>query len=115
MFGWFTLKTTVLDSPVAVFQPMEAKLPSQEGFSGEGYLDYSSPTWLYIERWARTQLQINREKNDSLTREETQTAALRGEIKFIKKLLDLDTRQKQKKGLLAPVPSGWDGVDIGSY
>jgi hypothetical protein len=51
-------------------------------------LDFSTPGWHQLRRWAQTELEKARLKNDAdIT--DTQTAALRGEIKVLKRILDL--------------------------
>lgn len=42
-----------------------------------------------MRKWAEGQLLKCREKNDTVTLSETETALLRGEIRFIKRFLDL--------------------------
>lgn len=62
-----------------------------------GTLDPNSPTWNYIRSWAENALKVARERNDSINCDSTKTAALRGEIKRLKELIDLPN---PKKGLL---------------
>ncbi|NDD53281.1 hypothetical protein EBZ39_05305 [bacterium] len=51
-------------------------------------IDFQSATWHQLRKWAEDQLKRAREKNDAkLTLEDT--AALRGEIRLLKKILDL--------------------------
>ena len=51
-------------------------------------LDFSSPAWHQLRRWTEIELEKARLKNDAdLT--DNQTAALRGEIKVLKRILDL--------------------------
>ena len=52
-------------------------------------IDYQSATWHQLRQWAEGQLKRAREKNDALTLAPDETAALRGEIRFLKRLLDL--------------------------
>ena len=42
-----------------------------------------------LRRWAEDQLQKCREKNDAVNLSDTETTLLRGEIRFIKRFLDL--------------------------
>lgn len=51
--------------------------------------DYSSATWHLLRKWAEAQLELARKKNDAVQLSEIETAALRGEIRFIKRFLDL--------------------------
>ena len=51
-------------------------------------LDFSAPAWHQLSRWAQNELEKARLKNDAdLT--DNQTAALRGEIRLLKRILDL--------------------------
>ena len=51
-------------------------------------LDFSTPGWNELRRWAEAELEKARLKNDAdIT--DIQTAALRGEIKVLKRILDL--------------------------
>jgi hypothetical protein len=51
--------------------------------------DYQSATWHQLRKWAEGQLTRAREKNDALKLTPDETAALRGEIRMLKKFLDL--------------------------
>lgn len=42
-----------------------------------------------LRRWAEDQMQKCREKNDAVNLSDTETTLLRGEIRFIKRFLDL--------------------------
>jgi hypothetical protein len=42
-----------------------------------------------LRKWAEAELQKSREKNDAVGLSDLETAALRGEIRFIKRFLDL--------------------------
>ena len=44
-----------------------------------------------LRKWAEAELQKCREKNDAVSLSDLETAALRGEIRFIKRFLDLPT------------------------
>jgi len=72
-------------------------LPGQEV---PGELLPESPTWKFIQIWARRELQGARELNDSIKRTNEETSALRGEIRGLKKLLDLPKESAKKAGLL---------------
>lgn len=52
-------------------------------------MDFSSSTWHLARKWAEEQLRKAREKNDAVGLSETETAALRGEIRVLKRFLDL--------------------------
>ena len=52
-------------------------------------IDYQSATWHVLRRWADDQLKRNREKNDSTVLDANETAAVRGEIRILKRFLDL--------------------------
>ena len=51
-------------------------------------LDFSAPGWHQLSRWAQAELDKARLKNDADI-SDIQTAALRGEIKVLKRILDL--------------------------
>ena len=51
-------------------------------------IDFSSPTWHQIKRWTQEELEKARLKNDAVL-DQIQTAALRGEIRLLKRILDL--------------------------
>ena len=52
-------------------------------------MDFNSPHWNAIYKWAEEQLKKAREKNDNLSLSEIDSAALRGEIRLLKRILDL--------------------------
>lgn len=52
-------------------------------------IDYQSATWHQLRKWAEEQLKRAREKNDALKLTPDETAAIRGEIRMLKKFLDL--------------------------
>lgn len=51
--------------------------------------DFTSATWHTLRKWAESELDKARQKNDAVGLNETDTAALRGEIRMLKKFLDL--------------------------
>jgi hypothetical protein len=51
--------------------------------------DYSSDTWHRLRKWAEAELAKARQKNDAVSLSENDTAALRGEIRVLKRFLDL--------------------------
>lgn len=52
-------------------------------------IDFTSPTWRQVTEWANDQLTRARERNDAAGLSEVDTALLRGEIRCLKRLLDL--------------------------
>jgi hypothetical protein len=51
--------------------------------------DFSSATWHSLRKWAESELSRARVRNDAVSLSETETASLRGEIKMLKRFLDL--------------------------
>ena len=51
-------------------------------------IDFQSPTWHQVRRWAEGELEAARRKNDAMITPD-QTSALRGEIRLLKRFLDL--------------------------
>ena len=51
-------------------------------------IDFSSPAWHQIKRRIQEELEKARLKNDAVI-DQIQTAALRGEIRLLKRILDL--------------------------
>lgn len=51
-------------------------------------IDFQSTTWHQIVRWTEDQLKRAREKNDAMLAPD-ETAALRGEIRALKRIIDL--------------------------
>lgn len=76
----------------------EAPLPLSAGGIGNNVINPYSPTWLFVRAWAEAELKKAREKNDSINKDMTQTAVLRGEIKILKELISLPN---PRKGLLS--------------
>lgn len=74
---------------------VHAKLPTVG--PPEGKINVNSDTWLFIKQWAEHELQTVREQNDKLTLGETDTAALRGDIKRLKALITLPEPAKERK------------------
>lgn len=52
-------------------------------------MDFNSPQWHTFRKWAEDQLKKARDKNDNPSLNEIQTAHLRGEIRVLKRVLDL--------------------------
>jgi hypothetical protein len=65
-----------------------------------GKIDVYSPTWVYVRSWARERLQALREANDSTSKTDVQTSAIRGEIRAMKDILALPDEQN-RRGLLS--------------
>jgi len=51
--------------------------------------EYTSDTWHKLRKWAETELERARVRNDAVGLSELDTAALRGEIRMLKRFLDL--------------------------
>lgn len=52
-------------------------------------INFHSPDWHRVRKWAETELERLRIKNDAVGLTDIETAALRGEIRAIKKLIGL--------------------------
>lgn len=52
-------------------------------------INFHSPDWHRVRKWAEAELERLRIKNDAVGLSEIDTAALRGEIRAVKKLLGL--------------------------
>lgn len=63
----------------------------------DGAIDQYSDTWIFISKWAETELIRLREANDSTNLEDSQTRILRGRIKQLKELLALPNRKERPK------------------
>ena len=57
--------------------------------SPEFEINFHSPDWHRVRKWADAELERLRIKNDAVGLTEIETAALRGEIRAIKKLIGL--------------------------
>jgi hypothetical protein len=84
MIPWFNKEKKVV--------PHEAKLKDQ----GDAELNTSSPTWKYIEKWSKNELEKLRRDNDSPKLDEQSTAFIRGRIKELQTLRDLPTKGRNK-------------------
>jgi len=51
--------------------------------------DFTSQTWHTLAKWANRELEKARVKNDAVGLSDIETAALRGEIRMLKRFLDL--------------------------
>lgn len=56
---------------------------------GRDRLDPNSSTWHAVATWAQDEIERLRKRNDSLNNAPDETAALRGEIRALKRLLTL--------------------------
>ena len=52
-------------------------------------MDFNAQAWHQVRHWAEFQLAKAKDKNDAVGLSEIETAALRGEIRLLKRLLDL--------------------------
>jgi hypothetical protein len=78
-FPWFTREP----------EPEErVSTPAHFAHESTGKLDLHSSTWAYISEYATKEIERLRGKNDAML-DEQQTAAIRGQIKFAKRLLAL--------------------------
>ncbi len=63
----------------------------------DGQIDAYSDTWIFVSKWAETELAKARDANDSAKRTEAETAVLRGRIKALKELLVLHEQRERKR------------------
>ena len=83
-------QTAMADKDYAkVAEMLEAEKPLIIGNPTMAVLDTNSPTWQWIVIWTKAELDKSRELNDSIIRTDIQTAVLRGEIKMLKRILEL--------------------------
>ena len=61
-------------------------------------IDFQSPTWHQLRRWAEDQLKRAREKNDAQLSPDD-TAALRGEIRVLKRIIDLPNAAARERAV----------------
>ena len=52
-------------------------------------MNFQTDTWHQLRKWAESELGKARAKNDAVGLTEVETAALRGEIRLLKRFLDL--------------------------
>ena len=52
-------------------------------------MDFTSGTWHQIRKWAEAELIKARAKNDAVALSDIETAVIRGEIRMLKRFLDL--------------------------
>ena len=55
----------------------------------DGMNDFTSPTWHLLRKWAEDELARARVRTDAVPLSDLDTASLRGEIKMLKRFLDL--------------------------
>lgn len=63
------------------------------------HIDFSSHAWKQIEKWAQSQLDSARQRNDSIAHDIAQTSALRGEIAVLKRILGLPEAAARDAGI----------------
>lgn len=63
----------------------------------DGQIDAYSDTWIFVSKWAESELVRARDANDSTKRTEAETAVLRGRIKALKELLKLHEPRERKR------------------
>jgi hypothetical protein len=61
-------------------------------------INFQSPDWLAAAAWLTEQLAAVRESNDNPNWSHEQTAALRGELRFIKRMLALPEKAARREG-----------------
>lgn len=71
-------------------------------------INFHSADWQEIARWAAQEQDATRRKNDALELSVEQTAAFRGELRFIKRLLGLPAQaaRAQQVGSVSDAPFG---------
>lgn len=62
-------------------------------------IDFSTPTWHQLRRWAEAELERARRRNDSADLDAIATARLRGEIAQLKRLLALPQEAARSVGV----------------
>ena len=62
-------------------------------------IDFNSSQWHTLRKWTEEQLKKAREKNDAVSMSEIDTAALRGEIRVLKRILDLPESVTREVGV----------------
>lgn len=65
-------------------------------------IDFTTPGWRQISAWCEEELQTLRKKNDDVAMSEAETAANRGEIRCLKKLLSLPLKTATMAKLANP-------------
>ena len=88
---WISRITEALNAPqpsIEPEQPFTAALPDQT--STEPLFDIHSPTWRFVRGHLLDRLQKLRESNDSPRNDPDKTALIRGRIREIKDLLEIE-------------------------
>jgi len=67
-------------------ETFKATLP---GNNDTGAFNPHSATWIFIKEWCEIELEKLRRLNDSIAMDVAKTACIRGEIRRLKKILDL--------------------------
>jgi len=91
-----------------------------QGTPPDGELVATSPTWIFIEKWAKEEIQKLREGNDNGRHGLVETSMIRGEIKLAKKLISLGNplafvSPSQRRGILARVAETEEERDYSNY
>jgi len=79
------------EAPPAI---LAAVLPTSGG--SEGKIDLGSETWIFVNRWATDELRKLRESNDNEKLDASKTAAIRGKIAQVKKIIALPEPAKER-------------------
>jgi len=81
----------------------------------EHVLDEQSGTWQFVKAWAIAELDAARKRNDALTVTPERTAAIRGEIRTLKRLANLPghitSRDNRLKKSTPPDQAGEEDYD----
>lgn len=64
---------------------------------GVGRIEQSSPTWVFINNWAGSELEEIRKKNDNILASDQQTTIYRAEIRLLKKILSMPKNEEMKR------------------
>lgn len=96
-------KSKIKDVPGNIEQKKENEyhviLPANGLLNNPGSFDKNSPTWAFLMQWVEKNLDKLRIKNDIVSLEELQTAALRGEIKMLKRIKNIPEELKKLQGI----------------
>ena len=61
-------------------------------------IDTDSATWRDVREWAERQLKASREANDDIRKTPEETAGLRGEIRMLKRVMNLPVELRPIQG-----------------
>lgn len=87
--------------------PVKAALPGNT--ADDPVLNKHSDTWKFIKKFLEEDLQKLREQNDKVTLDAEKTAAIRGQIKEVKRILNLEN---ERPGGLKLIRSEGLGTEI---